>query len=134
MTKFRENLCRLMELKALNQVELARKSGVSQSLISKHVRGEATAQTPSLKTLIALARALGCTLEELTGLKSLSGIEDTMARVRDKRLKLSDRAIELAALYDRITDPSARELIETLLLKAAEKIQTTRKKGDGDSK
>lgn len=134
MIKFRENLCRLMEMRDLNQVQLSQRSGVSQSLISKHVRGESTAKTPSLKTLIALAYALRCTLEELTGLQSLRGIEEKIIRSKSGNLKLSDRAINLAKVYDRIPDPDAKELIEAMLFKAAEKLQNRSRKRGGDTK
>lgn len=120
MTKFRDNLRKLMGIYGLNQVELAKKSGVPQSLISQHLSGHPNVQTPSLKTLVALARALNCTLEELTGLESLRGIEKKVEAVKDGASSLSPKGREFAHLYNSITDESKKELIEAMIIKAAE--------------
>ena len=53
----------------MNQVDLARESGVPQTLISSYLRESAKAKYPSLSNLIALKAALGCSLEELTGVE-----------------------------------------------------------------
>jgi transcriptional regulator with XRE-family HTH domain len=57
---------RLKELRkaaGLSQMELARASGLSLSIITQLEQGRAT--DPKLSTLKALAKALGCTLDEL---------------------------------------------------------------------
>ena len=67
MGKFSRQLKIFMELRNFDQVELSKKSGVDQSLINKYLREDPKGQNPSLKNLVALAKALNCTLEELTG-------------------------------------------------------------------
>ena len=57
-----------MTEKNVNQVELAKRSGISQGLISSYIRGGRAAKEPSLRNLLALQRALHCSLEELTGI------------------------------------------------------------------
>ena len=117
MTKFRDNLRKLMGIYGLNQVELAKKSGVEQSLISKHLSGHPDVQTPSLNTLVALANALHCTLEELTGLDSLKNIEKKAEAVGD--LSAEEKAILEA--YSNLTDDDwEKRAVEKILLKAKE--------------
>ena len=67
-TKLADNLARLMKERGFNQVELAKRSGVPQSLISRYLRSDAKAEMPSVENLIALAKALRVTLDELTGI------------------------------------------------------------------
>lgn len=62
------NLATLMAERGLNQVELSKRSGVSQQLISSYLREGKQAKGPSLQNLMALARGLHCSLEELTGI------------------------------------------------------------------
>jgi len=127
---FPVKLAGLMAQRHTNQSDLAKIIGMSKTAVSQWLAGN---REPDLRALLKLSRYFRVSLYDLTGLESLREIENIMARVRNKKLRLSERAIELAALYDRITDPSAKELIETLLLKAAEKIGASRNKGDGDS-
>jgi transcriptional regulator with XRE-family HTH domain len=61
------NLRRLMQERGLSQVELERKSGVDQTLISRYLSGEHHTQYYYLQNLMALSEALGVTLYELTG-------------------------------------------------------------------
>lgn len=56
------NLEKLRRDRGLDQMELAKLTGVSQSTISRIERGNGAL----LDTAQALARALGCTVEELT--------------------------------------------------------------------
>lgn len=117
MTKFRDNLRELMGIYGLNQVELAKKSGVRQSLISQHLSGHPNVQTPSLKTLTALARALHVSLEELTGLESLKGIEKEADDVGD----LSIEEKEILEAYHALSDNDwRRKAVEEILLKRKE--------------
>ena len=53
----------LRDRRGINQVDLARAAGVGQSLISKIENGTAS---PSLKTLIRIADALGVDVGEFT--------------------------------------------------------------------
>lgn len=65
--KFSENLRRIMMERSINQVELSKKSGISQPVISRYWNEDERGKLPSLKNLLALARALNCTVDELTG-------------------------------------------------------------------
>jgi len=56
-----ERLARLMELKGMNQSELARRSGVSRTHINKVISGER--RKLRLTTVAALARGLGVRAE-----------------------------------------------------------------------
>ena len=117
MTKFRDNLRKLMGIYGLNQVELAKKSGVPQSLISQHLSGHPNVQTPSLKTLVALARALNCTLEELTGLESLKNIEKEANAIGE--LSAEEKAV-LEAYNSLPDDDWRRKAVDEILLKRKE--------------
>jgi len=56
------------ELKGLSQKGLADKIGVSASIVSNYENGE---RTPSLESLIALARTFQCTTDYLLGFERL---------------------------------------------------------------
>lgn len=58
-----------MQLRDLNQVELSRMSGVSQTLISSYLRESAKAKYPSLPNLAALREALECRFEDLIDIR-----------------------------------------------------------------
>jgi transcriptional regulator with XRE-family HTH domain len=58
-----KNLKRLRQSADLTQTDLARKSGVDQSMISKIERGEF--ENLTLDTLRSLTKALGCSVVEL---------------------------------------------------------------------
>lgn len=62
--EFRENLYRLRREQSLNQEQLAEKIGVSRQAVSKWETGEAS---PDLPNLLALADALGVSLDTLCG-------------------------------------------------------------------
>jgi len=106
-----------MGIYGLNQVELAKKSGVEQSLISKHLSGHPDVQTPSLNTLVALANALNCTLEQLTGLESLKGIEKDANAIGE--LSAEEKAVIEA--YNSLPDDDwRRKAVDEILLKTKE--------------
>lgn len=67
MHNFSENLSCLMRGRYINQPELARLSGVDQSLISRYLREDPRAKLPKVNNLMALAAALGCSLDHLVG-------------------------------------------------------------------
>lgn len=75
MEEFSNNLAVIMAERGLNQPELARLSGVDQSLISRYLRNDQRARLPRLKNLVALAKALDCTLEDLIGVKKTDRLE-----------------------------------------------------------
>lgn len=58
-----KNLKLLRQSADLTQTDLARKSGVDQSMISKIERGEF--ENPTIDTLRGLAKALGCGIVDL---------------------------------------------------------------------
>lgn len=120
MAKFSINLARIMREGDINQVELAKKSGISQPRISGYLSESKYAKFPSLKNLIKLARALHVSLEELTGLESLRGMEQKVEALKDGAGSLSPKGREFARLYNNITDESKKELIEAMIIKAAE--------------
>ena len=101
----------------LNQVELAKKLGISQSVISGWLRDR---NEPNLPMLLKLSQYFQVSLADLTGLESLKGIKQKVDDVKAGKVELSEQAIEFARLYNGITDESKKELIEAMILKAAE--------------
>ena len=59
---FKDRLSFMMRRANLTRRELVEKSGVSEPAISNYLSGR---KTPGIKTTIALAYALGCTIEDL---------------------------------------------------------------------
>lgn len=57
------NLERIRKSQRITQNELSVKSGVNQSVISDIEKG--ITKSPRIETIKALARALGCTIDEL---------------------------------------------------------------------
>jgi transcriptional regulator with XRE-family HTH domain len=82
-----------MQFRDLNQVELSKISGVSQTLISSYLRESAKAKYPSLPNLAALIEALECRLEDMIDLK------DTQRIGTEKGLN-DDPTNEQRALWD----------------------------------
>jgi len=106
------NLAKLMKDRGLNQVELAKKSGISQPLISNYLIQSPRGKQPTLRNLLALQRALGCTLEELTGIPALQGIEEKIAKHRP-----TPEAIAFAEALEKLSpDDPRRRAIELLLM------------------
>jgi len=98
-SSFSENLRGLMQLRGLNQVDLSRKSGVSQALISSYLRESAKAKYPNLRNLIALGRALDCTLEALAGIEEPEGNQ-----TEREIISPSKEQIALWEAYDKLPD------------------------------
>lgn len=74
MTTIGRNILRGLELRGINQKELAEKAGTSGSYICQIISGK---RAPSVKTLGKISEALGCTAAEL--------LEDRSAPVAGKR-------------------------------------------------
>ena len=110
MAYFPKRLRELMDRSGLNQVELERRSSVDQSTISKYLRGTVE---PTLESLMALARALRCSLEDLTGLEALHEVEAKLPAVSDKAMKLAQF---IEALDD--SDPLKKYLLELIRAKS----------------
>lgn len=112
MNDFRNNLRRIMAARGITTVELAKKSGVHYVQVNGYLKAAAKGKFPSLRNLIALARALNCSLEELTGLENLKGVE------RDaETTQPVGKAREVADAFDKLPEGDIRrQLIEQILL------------------
>lgn len=64
-TPFAENLRAAIDASDLSISEVARRSGISRSLLGCYLKGT----PPPLPTAVAIARALGKSLDKLAGLK-----------------------------------------------------------------
>jgi transcriptional regulator with XRE-family HTH domain len=122
------NLERLMAARNLNQVELSRKSGISQGLISSYIRQGKAAKFPSLQNMVKLAGALHCTLEELTGLPALHSIEEKVAAHQP-----SPEALAFAEALEKLpADDPRRKAIEVLLMDVLTKSDKKPKPQNGE--
>ena len=99
-TEFTKGLAKMMAEKNLTINELARKSGVHHVMIRGYLKQSATGKLPSLKTLLALAKALHCTVEDLTGTERHSAKADQKRHLANKLTQLLDESrstqVELA--------------------------------------
>jgi transcriptional regulator with XRE-family HTH domain len=97
-----------MKKRGLNQVELAKLSGIKQQNISRYLNEDPQGKFPrDLMTLLALCEALDCTLFELTGLSQLrqAGFPE-----------LSIEAIRVAEIFDKLPkDDRRRKTVLELL-------------------
>lgn len=66
-----ENVRRLREARAMSQAELGALVGTNQSMISQVELGSTK---PSYDRLVALARVLGVSLDDLTGVRENSAV------------------------------------------------------------
>lgn len=96
MNEFCENLRRLMKRKDYDVAKLAKLSGVSHSLISKYFRGE---KEPTIEFLISLSLGLGCTIDELVGIETITIFER-----------------RLLEAYRELPDGERKRIVELLLL------------------
>lgn len=62
LTNFGDNLKSMMYESGMNQSDLSKESGLSKSMISRFIRKETI---PSLKSVINLAYALDCNINDL---------------------------------------------------------------------
>lgn len=102
-----------MKKAGLNQVQLAKKSGVKQQYLSRYLNENAEGKLPrSLETLVSLCKALDCSLYELTGLRSLRSV----TTMRRSNSNLSAEALSIARQYDKLsTNDQKRAAIKRLL-------------------
>ena len=63
------NIIRMRKKRGLPREAMARKSGLS---LSQTYRIEKELSLPSVKTLISIAKALGCSIDEIVGINSRS--------------------------------------------------------------
>ena len=110
MNEFCENLRRLMKRKDYDVTKLAKLSGVSHSLISKYLRGD---KEPTIEFLISLSLGLGCTIDELVGVETITVFE---RRILEAYRELPDgerkRIVELLLLSESFfeDDNSSQEI------------------------
>ncbi|MFS2103654.1 helix-turn-helix domain-containing protein [Ralstonia sp. Ralssp135] len=67
MRAFAEHLTQAREERGMSQRELARRVGVNSETISRYERG---LKEPMLKSLVALAQELDCSIDFLVGLEN----------------------------------------------------------------
>lgn len=82
MHEFGMRLMELRQRRGLTQVQLAESAGLTQRAISYF---ETVAEYPSVPALIALAKALGVSTDELLGLKPVTSADAAVAP-RERRL------------------------------------------------
>lgn len=110
---FADRLRFWMAKRGMNQVELARASGVSQPSISNYLNQVKSALTPSPENLYALAKALHCTMEQLSGLAVLHGIEEKL----EQQIQPTDKELAILEAYRRLPEGSPeRQIIDKWLL------------------
>ena len=105
MDKFSKKLRHLMDIKGINQPELAKLSGVDQSLISRYLRGDVKAKFPSFENLLALANGLKVTLFELTGSEILKNLESEAEKITD----ITDEEKQILEAYMKLKDTDPRK-------------------------
>jgi len=108
MSKFSENLKKIMGQYNITQVILAEKSGLGQSHISQLCRG---VKNPTLPVLLSLAKALNCSLEELTGMEELKKIDESP--------EIKKEALEFSELFEKLEEKSKKAI--TTLMKSLKK-------------
>lgn len=96
MHEFCENLRRSMKRKDYDVPKLAKLSGVPHSLIGKYLRAE---KEPSIEYLISLSLGLGCTIDELVGIETITVFERRMLEA-----------------YRELPDGERKRIVELLLL------------------
>jgi transcriptional regulator with XRE-family HTH domain len=77
-----ERLKRLRTAKGMTQLELSRATGLSLSIIAQLEQGDTA--NPRLNTVKALAKAIGCSLDELAGDDQAEGPPEPPKRGRRK--------------------------------------------------
>ncbi len=66
MNRFRERLNETLKYSGISQIELARKIGMSQSVVNNYCTGK---REPTLDVLVEICKALEVSADELLGLK-----------------------------------------------------------------
>ena len=88
---FREWLVNQLRARKMSQRQLAKKSGVDHSSISRLIRGD---RVPSLHTAMRLAHAIDPTDQETGGLRSGQGVGGSPTARVEYALRADDRLIE----------------------------------------
>ncbi len=118
---FMDNLRRIMADRRLTINELARRSGVHHVMIRGYLQESDRGKLPSIETLVALARALHCDLEALTGHEELRGV-----------VEVPKSSPDAEALYDYFTSlPEGDTMREILQRKIYQMLEDNMKKENG---
>ncbi len=116
MGNFSENLRRIMSEKGINQVELEKRSGVKQQLISNYVNESKPSIFPNLTNLRKLAEALSCSADELIGRE----IPMKTPVVAEKALELDPETKEMLEDIRKISDKDKKKLLKKMIETLAE--------------
>ncbi len=100
-----------MASRNLTVTELAKKSGIHYVMINRYLKGDRKGKVPSIDTLVELADALVCSLDELVGFK-------TPLPAEEPRPAFSEEASKLARLYDLLDDTDSLKKLLTLAAKS----------------
>jgi len=104
--QFKEKLAQIMSDRRLSISELAKKSGIHYTMISNYLKADRRGRLPTLNTLVALASALHCSLEQLTGI-------DLPGEV-GKDPELTKETLEFAEAYESLSDEQ-KDLIDRMI-------------------
>jgi len=120
-------LARIMAEKGMNQVQLAKKSGIKQPLISHYINESKWAKYPSLKTLIVLGHALHCSLEDLVGTDTLNAPDKKLLTTSVNEIEITENGKKLIEGYKTLSQTDKEkigELIEMYAERAAKKAKS----------
>ncbi len=122
-SNFSDRLEGCMSRMGLNQVELAAKLGISQSVISGWLRNR---NEPNLPMLVKLSKYFQISLAELTGLDSLKVIEKDAESVTN----LSDEEKAVLEAYHALPeDDWKKKAIDKILLKTDKEVKKKKDSG-----
>lgn len=85
-----QNIVKFRKAKGLTQIDLAKKSGLSRRMIAHY---ETNISNPPINNILAIARALNVSLNELLGIKDPAGLslfEDLDLRILKKIMLIKD--------------------------------------------
>ncbi len=109
--KFSKILSELMAKQNLTVSELSKKSGIHYVMINRYLKSDRKGKLPSVETILSLAKALECSLDELLGFKiSNDNIKESPI--------LSSTARTIGIFID---DLDAKDNLKKLLLLAIKK-------------
>lgn len=99
-----------MKRKEYDVAKLVKLSGVSHALIGKYLRGE---KEPTIEYLISLSLGLGCSIDELVGIETITVFERSLLEAyRELPDGERKRIIELLLLSDSFfeDDPARKDV------------------------
>lgn len=105
----REKMQKYLEDNKITALELSRRSGVKKSTIYNLLNGDADPMELGTSKALALAEAMGMSVEELFDLPPISVSEPTT-----QRKQLSDEELELLELWHNATPESRSTILNVL--------------------